>query len=108
MAKVSTAPVDLLSALLDDWRLSLRAAGRSLATIQSYNSGGVAFADYLAACGMPVAAGSITREHVERYLVDMRERGLAPATVAKHYRSLQQLFRWLLEDGEITRSPMER
>ncbi len=38
----------------------------------------------------------------------MRERGLAPATVAKHYRSLQQLFRWLTEDGEIARSPMER
>ena len=31
-----------------------------------------------------------------------------PATVAKHYRSLQQLFRWLVEDGEIPRSPMER
>lgn len=32
----------------------------------------------------------------------------APATVAKHYRSLQQLFRWLVEDGELLRSPMER
>jgi site-specific recombinase XerD len=28
--------------------------------------------------------------------------------VAKHYRSLQQLFRWLVEDGEIGHSPMER
>src|SRR5215203_4318648 len=31
-----------------------------------------------------------------------------PATVAKHYRSLQQLFRFLIDDGEITASPMER
>ncbi len=28
--------------------------------------------------------------------------------VAKHYRSLQQLFVWLVDDGEIERSPMER
>ena len=34
--------------------------------------------------------------------------GSAPATVAKHYRSLQQLFRWLVDDGEITGQPMER
>jgi hypothetical protein len=65
-----------------------------LATIQSYNSVGVAFTDHLASCGMPLAAGSIARKHVERYLVDMRERGLTPATVAKRYRSLQQLFQW--------------
>ena len=36
----------------------------------------------------------------------MHER-VAPATVAKHYRSLQQLFRWLVVDGELDRSPME-
>src|SRR3954449_11595070 len=34
--------------------------------------------------------------------------GVSPATVAKHYRSMQQLFRWLVEDGEIGHSPMER
>ena len=33
---------------------------------------------------------------------------MSPATVAKHYRSLQQLFVWLVDDGEIDRSPMER
>src|SRR3954453_15427865 len=33
---------------------------------------------------------------------------VSPATVAKHYRSLQQLFRWLVEDGEVGHSPMER
>ncbi len=28
--------------------------------------------------------------------------------MAKRYRSLQQLFKWLTDDGEIDRSPMER
>jgi site-specific recombinase XerD len=56
---------------------------------------------------MPTGASAITREHVEHYLADLRDR-VAPATAAKHYRSLQQLFKWLTEDGETTRSPMER
>jgi site-specific recombinase XerD len=93
---------------LGDWRVSLRAKGRSLATIASYRAVGEAFVAYLTETGMPTTAGGVTREHVERYLAGMHERGLAPATVAKHFRSLQQLFRWLVEDGEITRSPMER
>jgi site-specific recombinase XerD len=33
---------------------------------------------------------------------------LSPATAAKHYRSLQQFWKWLADDGEIPRSPMER
>jgi site-specific recombinase XerD len=56
---------------------------------------------------MPTAVTSITREHVEHFLAGMFDR-VSPATVAKHYRSLQQLFRFLIDDGEITRSPMER
>jgi site-specific recombinase XerD len=40
--------------------------------------------------------------------ISLRARRPSPATVAKHYRSLQQLFKWLTEDGEIPRSPMER
>ena len=49
----------------------------------------------------------MTREHIESWLADLHSH-LAAATVARHYRNLQQLWRWLLDDGEITRSPMER
>jgi site-specific recombinase XerD len=99
---------DALEALLDDWRISLRARGLSVATISSYRTVAESFAAYLVAVGMPSAVGSISREHVEAYLAGMRERGLSPATVAKHYRSLQQLFGWLVEEGEIPASPMAR
>lgn len=57
---------------------------------------------------MPTAVHDLTREHIELYLVSMQERRLSAATVAKHYRSLQQLFRWLVEEGELERSPFER
>jgi site-specific recombinase XerD len=99
---------DALQCLLADWRISLRASGRSPATIASYLTVGESFAAYLSSQGLSTEVGTITREEVERYLADMRDRGLSAATVAKHYRSLQQLFKWLTDDGEIDRSPMER
>jgi site-specific recombinase XerD len=99
-------PPDDLAELLPDWRTSLRAAGRQPQTIASYLTVGEAYRQYAVTKGIPTAVGRITRWHIEQYLAAMQDRGLAPATVAKHYRSLQQLFRWLTTDGEIPLSPM--
>lgn len=98
---------DALRSLLADWQIHLRAAGKAPATIGSYLTVARTFVEYLEGHGMPTRAAVVSREHVEAYLAEMQER-TAPATVAKHYRSLQQLFRWLTDDGEIPRSPMER
>jgi site-specific recombinase XerC len=94
--------------LLEDWRVSLRARGRSLATIASYITVGESFAAHVTALSGPTTPEGIRREDVEAYLADMRDRHLSPATVAKHYPSLQQLFVWLVEEGEIPHSPMRR
>jgi integrase len=56
---------------------------------------------------MPTQASKITREHVELFLVDLSERRSA-ATVATRYRGLQQLFKFLEDEGEITVSPMRK
>jgi site-specific recombinase XerD len=96
-----------LDTLLPDWQISLRARGRQPGTIDSYLTCARSFHAFLVAQGMPTAVTSITREHIEHFLADMFKR-VKPATVAKHYRSLQQLFRFLVDDGEITSSPMER
>ncbi|GAB3623843.1 tyrosine recombinase XerC [Mariniluteicoccus endophyticus] len=106
-AKVVPVAPDDLAALLPDWQIHLRAKGRSAGTINSYLNVARTFVAYLVAQGMPTGANAVAREHVEHYLADMQAK-VAPATVAKHYRSLQQLFRWLADDGEIPRSPMER
>lgn len=109
MTATRQAPTaDDLATLLPDWRISLKARGRQPTTVHSYLTVGEAFLDFLHAQGMPTAVSSITREHVEHHLAAMFDRGAAPATVAKHYRSLQQMFRFLANDGEIERSPMER
>jgi integrase len=56
---------------------------------------------------MPTAVGSIRREHVEAFIEDL-DRRFKPATVGVRFRSLQQMFRWMLEEGEVERDPMER
>lgn len=98
---------ETLADLFDDWRVHLRARGRQGSTIDSYLAVATAFYGYLVANGLPTGAGDIQRGHVEEYLADMQAR-LSPATTAKHYRSLQQLFRWLAEDDEIPVSPMAK
>ena len=83
--------LDDLSTLLPDWSRHLRAMNRAPSTITSYGAVGLHFVAYLEERGMPTAASAVTREHVESYIADMVGTA-APATVAKHYRSLQQLL----------------
>lgn len=99
--------VDDLTVLLPDWTTHLRAAGRRPGTIKSYQDAAGVLLAYLRGRGMPTSVAGIAREHLETFLADRRDQ-VSPATVAKEYRSLQQLWRWLVDDGEIDRSPMER
>jgi site-specific recombinase XerC len=62
---------------------------------------------FLIVRGMPTNVQSVTREHIEFFLIDVRDRTSA-SSEATRYLQLQQFFRWLLEDGEIAVSPMAR
>ena len=99
--------IDDLAALLPDWSTHLRARNVAPSTIASYLRVGENLRVYLVDVGMPTAVSGLTRDHLEAFLADLGDR-VSPATTAKHYRSMQQLFRWLVEDGEITDSPMIR
>ena len=54
---------------------------------------------------MPTAADAIAREHVESFVDDLLRRW-KPATAANRYRALQRFFRFAVEEGEISTSPM--
>jgi site-specific recombinase XerD len=56
---------------------------------------------------MPRTVAAIHREHVESFIDDQLSR-LRPASAANRYRSLQQFFRWLVDEGEIKESPMAK
>ena len=53
---------------------------------------------YLDERGMPSEVSSIRRERVEAFIEDLLA-NWSPATAAVRYRSLQQLFRWLIDEG---------
>lgn len=109
-------PLDDLRELLPDWQRHLRATNKAPSTISSYLRVAEEFVAFLLESGMPTSASAISREHIEHYLVHLQERPnkrtgkpLSAANVAKHYRSLQQLFRWLDEvEGEIESSPFAK
>lgn len=103
---LTTTEVDI-QALLPSWQRSLKAARRSPRTIQSYTEAAEQLSDFLVRSGMPTAVADIHREHAEAFIVDLAQR-FKPATVGVRFRSLQQLFRWALEEGEITANPMAR
>ena len=94
-----------LDDLLDSWTRALKARNRSPRTINIYRESAQQLIDYLRQAAMPTAATKITREHIEAYLADLQDR-VKPGTVSVRYRSLQQLFRWLTVEREITKNPM--
>jgi integrase len=49
----------------------------------------------------------LTREHVEAFIVHLLDTR-SPATAVNRYKALQQFFRWLDDEGEITGSPMAK
>ena len=85
----------------------LRAANKSPNTIKAYLDAVGRLDTFLEGRGMPRAVAAIHREHIEAFVEDQLAR-LKPASAANRYRSLQQFFRWLVDEGEIRESPMAR
>jgi site-specific recombinase XerD len=105
--------------MLESFRRSLLAENKARSTVYAYTVPVHALNDYLTEKGMPTTITGIKREHVEAYLIHMRERTairggheteqlLSPAYLLKHYKGLKLFFSWALEEDEIKRSPMER
>ena len=92
--------------LRDSFLRHLAAENRSTSTRSTYAAAINAFAAFVERSGMPSEVSDLHREHVEAFLVDLQSLGQRPATVANRYRSLQQFFKWLVEEGEIKASPM--
>ncbi len=97
-----------LRSLRGSWERALRARNRAPRTIASYLDALDKLADFVEASGMPAAVTAIKREHIEAFLVALVERGLKASSVAVAYRSIRPFFRWLVDEDEIARSPMER
>jgi site-specific recombinase XerD len=100
-----TSDVGDIRRLADSFEIALAARNLSPRTVKTYLDSVGLFAGYLERSGMPTRLDAITREHVESFTAAELER-VSPTSVHIRYRGLQQFFRWAVEDGEITVSPM--
>ncbi|MDA0257041.1 MAG: tyrosine-type recombinase/integrase [Chloroflexi bacterium] len=104
-APPNPANLDDLDLLMEGWELALTAQNKSVKTVQTYLEGVSRFSAFLREAGMPREVANIRREHVETWMVELL-REFRPATVSNRYRSLQQFFKFSIEEGELAESPM--
>jgi integrase len=111
--RISDRPVATAQATLSEsyrlfaesFRRSLLAENKAPKTIKTYTEGVRLLGEFLAERGMPTDIENIRREHVESFVGDQLERW-KPATALNRYRALTVFFGWLIDEGEIKRSPM--
>lgn len=91
---------------LRGFAVSLRARNKAPRTVDTYRLAVEQLVLFLEDNGHPTAIDALTRRHVEEHiawLVDNR----SAATASTRYASLQQFFKWLVEEGELDHSPMD-
>ena len=92
---------------MQSFRRALLATNKSARTVKTYLEAVNLLEHFLIEHGMPTAVEHIAREHVEAFIVMLLETR-KPATASNRYRALQQFFRFLVDEGELPHSPMER
>jgi len=99
--------LDELVDLIPEWRRHLRARNRAPRTIDSYVEAAERF--------VSEHDGTTDREGLEHYFANFggglnsrTGKPLSPSYVARHYRSLQQFYKWLANEELIEESPFLR
>lgn len=98
---------DDLRAMGRDYRLALEAGNKAATTVALYLSALERFAEWLESHGRATEIDKITAADC-RGFIDHLLRTRAPATAHNRFRSLRTFFAWLVDEGELTHSPMAR
>lgn len=93
--------------LLDSFLRTLRAENLSKRTLETYGESVGQFISFLANKGISLDPTHITREHIEDFITGLLNKW-KPATANNRYRALNRYFNWLVDEGEITESPMQK
>lgn len=102
---VTSFAIDDIRDLNESFLTALEAQNKSPKTIKTYGEATSQLTTFLIEQGMPTAVSNITRDHVEAFIVSLLKRAKA-STANNRFRALQQFFKFLHEEGEITASPM--
>lgn len=107
MSTTTTADQGDLERLIVSFGRHLRAANRAPKTMEKYLGAARQFAAFLAANDLPTDVAGIRRRDVEAYIAHLLDR-FKPGTAVTRYQDLRVFFGWLVEEEEITVSPMAR
>jgi site-specific recombinase XerD len=91
--------------LVRSFERSLLAGNFSPHTIRLYMSILRRFGEFLVERGMPTGVEALSREHIEEWLAETLRTKKAN-TAANRHKALRAFFGWLVEEGEITASPI--
>lgn len=95
--------------LAGSFRRHLRASGHRPKTLTTYGEAVAQLRAYLDGLDDgPASVAAIGRAEVEGFIISLRDRGRAPATVANRYRALHSFFAYLVEEEEIPAHPMAK
>jgi integrase/recombinase XerC len=98
---------DTWDSLIRDFLRDLKGTNRAANTQTIYRRAALGLVTFLEQNGDLPGPRQQTRRHIEAYMAHLIDtRSASTANVV--YRALQQLMRWLLDEEEIDRSPMER
>lgn len=92
-----------LEALLDSWRLAMRAERKSANTLRIYTAGVMSFLRW---CDDAEQPREITRTAVQAFVADMIDAGAEPATALVKQKSVRQFSAWLTAEGEFDDDPL--
>jgi integrase/recombinase XerC len=93
--------------LVASWRRSLRQRNLAVRTIETYVESASQLAGWLGELGVG-DVDEVTRDHVADFITHLIETR-SPSTASVRFRSLQQFFGWLAEEGELAgANPMEK
>lgn len=98
----------LPSLLVGSWKRELAGRNLSARTIRNYGDTVLKFSAWCDDHGHPSDPTKQKPGDVSAWLADLLATGTASSSTATHYRNLQQWFKWLEDEEEITRSPMAR
>lgn len=96
-----------LGTLVPSFQRHLLATNRSRRTVQTYLNALAGLTRYLESEALPTEVRSIKRMHLESFVAG-RLTVVKAATVSVQFRALQQFFKWLVAEEELTSSPMAK
>jgi len=96
-----------IGAAIASFKRTLAQENKSPATVRAYVGAAEGLARFLDEKRMPTTLTTITREHVEEYIIALQRRW-KDTSVAARFQALQAFFKWAVDREEVHDSPMAR